>query len=1234
MELRARINGIDYPVANGAVFTEELSETLDSGTIVLPHISGELDLKPYDDVIVYSGTLATNALHVIYPYRGLQVYHHMLVDKFVQEQVDITGNYYNYTIDLFSETKGLEVVQMPNRTITQPRAGSSGTVRTVWNVMSEYVQTYSPWVKVLSVDSSGNPILTDGKYTWVWQRKYFMDGNFRNYFQNPAPETQFNLPTLRQAITQLSLTKDYIPIVKDNVISFVSLADRTGTFSSITGHSWTRKTMDSESYCDRLRRGYSNALSKDTTAHFVEKMGFRNSDSSTMTFANMRLEFTHPIYRISKVNMCYYKSVTINSTTKYFLCKQDISKLVLQNATRNLLSEDWQQFGTNPPSTMEAYYNGSTKVYGLSDYKFCTVGYDIGSKYITGWGTTYTYPTGWWKTSRSYIENIMNVVDEINPMGDISDNTATRGTVIPAGEYSDGEKDKTQYIQSPAHNPDGLPDWLTNASTGFVTTYTQKLKSMFFEIEYEGFIDGAVVISKDYHDGSVVKNDNSSSPLAIVETDGIFEKEKANRLGNSVVVINARLNSLQQPNGSQYAIPLGMAYQNGSSDPMNDTIIYKRTFAYNEASTDIVYYGCKDYVLKNYFTSVYSKNRPYALASYGQSVLRSENRTLQLLFSTDTALYQTSSNNITFSYYGTEQSTPFLFVSNIVSFFKPSSYDDNTQTYYSQSKINYSLIGYGGNTYCVDYQSYNSGYALCFDATMPDNVSAGVHITTFNPEFGDAIKAYLEAGANALNSGSTERSTNDITGSLQDWYMIADDSVSGQSTNLSFSSVSIDRSTIASTYYENSLYENIPSDTIYGSYLMPSPKNNISSTHNTLELSSSVSVKDGKERISMTHEIEPISDTTDIQFSEWLMKLSDLMGNYRKLTSRQPIKGKIIVQSASGRSAQFGGSFSSCFTPLIAMYIPNAVSPSDMVGYDFGGGLEVDFKSLTGTPYDLNSNVWIIFHSIIASTTDEISISATTYWQEYDALLQPVGNPLTEDITVVMRNMITEKATLDAQYENTSYVYTPWNSWYISAQKDGYRGYSYSMFKVYRHFQESGVDVTEEHITSASNGIWLNPSGYMTQYERSIRYEYVSNVSTNFDEKNLQWYLAPYMTPSSKFDTFSTAPSGYTAITPTVQVQEQISPTRKPIELTIGLSSSASSAGSVRCYYYDEADSLWHFVYGQSIASGAVGTSACLSLVDDRSRTVLNPATGEKWGKTKNYYGASDYGVANFAVKG
>ena len=222
-----------------------------------------------------------------------------------------------------------------------------------------------------------------------------------------------NNPNLRDLFTNLMITKDRLPNVRNNVIGAMDLTERKGIFNE-KGLIDIQSSMSSETYTQNLKKSYQNALSQDNAIRLVEKLGFRNSDEALLTLSNLRLETRYPIYNINKVLMCYYKRVRIKATSDgtetiaQILCKQDITKIVIPNEKRNLLSKDWQDFETNMPNTIDE----------LAQYRLATIGYDIGSNFITGWGTSYEFPSGWWSTTeKTYIENIVRVVDlSISPL--------------------------------------------------------------------------------------------------------------------------------------------------------------------------------------------------------------------------------------------------------------------------------------------------------------------------------------------------------------------------------------------------------------------------------------------------------------------------------------------------------------------------------------------------------------------------------------------------------------------------------------------------------------------------------------------------------------------------------------------------------------------------------------------------------------------------------------------------
>ena len=63
-------------------------------------------------------------------------------------------------------------------------------------------------------------------------------------------------------------------------------------------------------------------------------------------------------------------------------------------------------------------------------------------------------------------------------------------------------------------------------------------------MDYNAFYNGTIIHTKDNNFGDLVSNDNPSSSLTLVESDGLFEKEKINRVGNVLYQINARYDSV------------------------------------------------------------------------------------------------------------------------------------------------------------------------------------------------------------------------------------------------------------------------------------------------------------------------------------------------------------------------------------------------------------------------------------------------------------------------------------------------------------------------------------------------------------------------------------------------------------------------------------------------------------------------------------------------------------------
>ena len=832
MKLKCMINGVEYTnvIPQGNTFSDEYNETLDSGTIILNHVEKISNLLPYDDVFIYDDTLEKSSF-----------YRHLLVDNFTYERINFAPYkdngkvYYTYKISLFSETKGLETVQLPNISITQPVKFGNKKTRSVWYYLEQFVEMYSPKIKVKksestdeseSIDESGS---TDKWDEWEYINKYTLDqsGDFKKIFENVySPSFSLNNPNLRDVLAQLMLTKDMIPVVQDNIIKGMDITKRYDKFDqngilSVVG------SRTSENHCDALKRTYNNALSQENTCKTVEYIGFRNSDTALMTLENMRLETRFPIYKIAKIYLCCYKKGTFSrgdgtSSEHIFLCKHDITPLVKLNAERQLLSRDWQDFHEeNPPKTINE----------MAEYRMMTVGYDIGSRYITGWGEKYQYIKNgitWWPYQNSYLQNIVSLIHEFNPLGIYSQTDMEN--------FLGGQPNDIFYVSR-----NFLDAYVNPFKDGVISSGILGLKGLFFEVEYEGFYNGTVVHSKDDAYENIVMNDNSSSSLTLLEKDGLFQKEKVNRFANEAVTIRARYNSI---NDLQ---PLGSVFE-------DDIIIYHREYSIYDNFILATYYGTKDYVLKNYFTTVFAKHRPYNLLSYEESVRRSENKKIYLLFSKDNLLYENSNKIFDFD------------LSKVLSFYKPNPIVESGINYFSYpDKINYGYVKIDEKKYASDINVFVCGNSLCFNMAMYDNVSGGVYIKDKEPNV-----SLIDLDVNK-----------DFSGSVQDWYMTVDDVETGFLQNVGFYFSHKDNK----SYFNDKILSIDKEDdiktTIYDR-LFALPKLEDKDDETNKIGSDFVINKDNKELIDMTYQIEPISKSNDVFFSPWVMKLSDLFASFDK----------------------------------------------------------------------------------------------------------------------------------------------------------------------------------------------------------------------------------------------------------------------------------------------------------------------------------------------------------------
>lgn len=940
MNLTVRIHDKEYvkEVAQGITFTEEYNETLDSAVVRLAHIKGQItELKPYDDVYIYESSDEENYFdnHIaewraggelhdgteIKDGKRIPFYRHLLVDKFSEEIINLSEEIFSYSFELFSETKRLEMIQLPNISVTEPLNVKKKV--DIYTYLTRFVNLYSPKYKLGFLDG-----------TWEYQQKYSVDPNLADVFKDCYPQ-DFTLtnPSLRDVLSSLMVTMDAIPYVKDDVIYAKMISQRTGTYDIAKEQLSGRINrivgqMGSSDYCDGVRRQYSNALSQDGICNFVEYLGFRNKDNAIMTLDNMRLETTHNIYRIKKCNICWYQKGYVNIKTgegatvenAYILKKYDISSLIKTKEEWNLLSQDWRDLESK----------SFLSIGELSQYKIGTLSYSIGSNIIEGWGnryeTVYEERLNAYTATVTYLENILKNITVENNVMEVDESEYINNFL----EKSDSDiSSENIEVVSPSFASSNFDDIYPVDFIGDV----QRLKTIFFEIEYSGFYDGSIIHSRDYGRDNIVSNDNVSSSLTLLEKDGISQKEKLNRFANKTHVMKGRLD------GDNYSVDkilkLGVTGKIGADD---DVIIYRREYSIFDNYILVSYTGIQNYVLKNFYTSVYAKYRTNQLMSYSESTNRSENGKVFLLLSKNkkyknektffeclahkySDMYeelvpknistQTKSSlkallkmdkwavslldanvaTIGKTYLipiyikqedeslsdGRIIATVIDITSSAIAIFKPIDVFDCVDDkqipaellkFFSAftpsnfiSNINAAILTVNMESYSVDEQTFTSGKNLCFNVTMSDNVSGGNFISSWSPDY-------------KLLMNHPSDNANYYIGATQDWYNITDDIETGYIQNIIFSVLHIKDSLPRLTQDKAVL------DSIYD-YLKKLPKqtnNNYVKQFFKMDIVKENIYKDNKEKIDFTLQIEPIvENNNDIVVSEFLTKLSDFV---------------------------------------------------------------------------------------------------------------------------------------------------------------------------------------------------------------------------------------------------------------------------------------------------------------------------------------------------------------------
>ena len=419
--------------------------------------------------------------------------------------------------------------------------------------------------------------------------------------------------------------------------------------------------------------------------------------------------------------------------------------------------------------------------------------------------------------------------------------------------YQKTDWDNSKMVITPvtSNDPSDII-YYPSTTSGFLPNTTselsgvQKLKTIFFQMEYEGFFDGALIHTRDKGNDNICQNDNSSASLTLVEKDGVAQKEKLNRFANKTYLINGRL-SEENYNISKM-LNLG---QTGAIGEDDDVIIYRREYSIYNNYILVSYAGVQDYVLKNFYTSVYSKYRTYQLMSYGESVNRSEAEKTILILSKQEK-YKNERDSffrMSATILGEILQSNDISIANFFSAFLPTSFNvigskktgtgdaiDVADSIVCNA-INSCCMNTGKSKFMSEEQSFTSGNNICFNVAFFENNSAGTYIENWTTDYATLIE---------VSSDNTNR--NYYIGSNQNWHNIVDDNDTGF----------IDKINIFlyndKTFYFTTAMSNVES-VCKKSALLPSTTGLPIGSTSIISVDKKI-YKDNKERLDITFQIE------------------------------------------------------------------------------------------------------------------------------------------------------------------------------------------------------------------------------------------------------------------------------------------------------------------------------------------------------------------------------------------
>ena len=655
-------------IKDGVTYTDNYNEELDSATVLLIN-QNKLNFEPFDIVELTLPNIGTKT---------------MLIDDFVENEMNLEEGIYQYTINLMSKTKELERVTLPSFSITKAKNLPAATLRQAINlVLRDYSPNYRGAGQIYTLSSPSGLNIS-------------------------CPDMQMTRPTMREALDRILSVKNSICYLDgDNKVNVMNLNKRNNLITLNEYYNYKPENQSSNDYATETENNYNNVVPNEISGikndtSVTEYKGFR-SESMLVNDENAVLLTDNPIYDLLEVKWCglvnpflskngthlygtlkysyngrdYTQNVYDNH---YFYFELDITGYILESQNFNILDYDTKKY--------RAYYTrGSNKIEGLLQYKKTIL-----ENYITLENIVYA----------ALVNNPYYLLDSNYIVNLIKNN-------LPSSEQADFNKDNILNLQYSLGISDPIKIW--NAAN--FSRYSM------FKITYESQNENIRIKSSKYlpeRNQNNVIIDNPGEAYVDIKRQGELFNQKANRLGNRIKYLQARF-------PSNYELPqLG--------DYWNDLVLIRREFSFYDDY--ILFKGTlsENYVNINYFTGINARKRSWNIIGPGEAfdkeLLDKWYCSLSLSKKQSDLEDETMNSNL---------------VTNLLNVINYGSWHPIISRAWLEN--DYTQWGDIGNKIELDLTSYISGNSLIFNFKVDDNYASGIAIQ--QPEAtGGALEKYLQ----------------------------------------------------------------------------------------------------------------------------------------------------------------------------------------------------------------------------------------------------------------------------------------------------------------------------------------------------------------------------------------------------------------------------------------------------------------------------------------------------------